>query len=150
MQDYLLNNDFDSIKPLTSHNGLVIGRWVTKQRVAFKAGKLEQWKLNKLDSLGWVSDPFKQQWNMSFSLLEQFASENESAYVPQSTRIQGVHIGRWVSSQRQDFKAGILTQDRITKLESLKGWMWDASNQSASAISKSGLSPSKLKSIKKE
>jgi superfamily II DNA or RNA helicase len=146
LQDYLLKNDFDSVNPSTSHNGLVIGRWVTKQRAIHKSGKLEQWKLKKLDSLSWVADPFKKQWDESFALVEEFAAETGSAYVPQGTRIKGVHIGRWVSSQRIDNKAGQLSQDRICKLESLNGWLWDASDQSASAISKSGLSPSKLKS----
>ena len=148
VQDYLLNNDFDSIKPLTSHNGLVIGRWVTKQRVACKAGKLEQWKLNKLDSLGWIADPFRKQWDENFALVETLTAQTGNAAIPQSTQFNGKSVGLWVSTQRIDYKSGKLSQDRVTKLERLNGWLWDASDQAASSLSKLGLSPSKLKASK--
>ena len=54
-------------------------------------------------------------------------------------------LGAWVSSQRQDFKAQKLSSDKINLLQNLKGWIWDASEMAAHSISKSGLSPSKVK-----
>lgn len=110
--------------------------------------KLEDWKLVKLEKLKWVPDPFSKQWEDNFALIELYVSENGSAYVPQSTRVNGKHIGAWVSSQRSDFKAGKLSPERVLRLQNLKGWKWDASDQAAHSISKSGLSPSKLKKVK--
>ncbi len=123
-------------------------RWLVKQRAAYKAKKLEDWKLVKLEKLKWVPDPFSKQWEENFALLELFVLENGSAYVPQSTRLNGKNIGAWVSSQRIDFKAGKLSSERVLRLQNLKGWKWDATDQAAHSISKSGLSPTKLKTGK--
>jgi superfamily II DNA or RNA helicase len=148
LKDYLLDKNFASIIPKTIHKEIAIGRWITKQRVAFKEGRLEPWKIELLNSVGWVADPFENQWNETYELLKKYLTETGSAYVPQSLLYEGKRLGAWVSSQRQDFNAKKLSSERIQKLQTLNGWIWDATDMAAHSISKKGLSPSKIKNNK--
>ena len=70
-----------------------------------------------------------------FTLLETYAQEKKTANVSQSTKFKGKFLGRWVSKQRQKYKLGKLEAEKISALESLKGWTCDASDQSASGLS---------------
>lgn len=40
----------------------------------------------------------------------------------------GNHIRTWASSQRQRYRSGLLSSDRIAALESLQGWTWKSLN----------------------
>ena len=42
----------------TNFKNFALGSWLVKQRSAFKDQKLESWKIELLDSVGWVADPF--------------------------------------------------------------------------------------------
>lgn len=148
LKDYLLGNSFESISPKTTHQNFTIGRWLVKQRAAFKEGKLEPWKKELLESVNWVADPFEAQWSETYVILERYLAETGSAYVPQSLTYMGKRLGAWVSGQRQDFKASKLSEHRVQKLQSLNGWTWDAKDMAAHSISKKGLSPSTIKKNK--
>lgn len=60
---YRCVSDFFAVNPEahifqdTSHKGQNIGRWVSSQRVAYKKGQLEDYKIKKLNALpGWMWD----------------------------------------------------------------------------------------------
>ena len=148
LNNFLQIDSFKSITPLTVHQNFSLGRWIVKQRQAFKEGKLESWKKELLESLNWVADPFETQWNETFQILEKYLSETGTAYVPQNLTYMEKRLGAWVSGQRQDFKIKKLSLERIEKLQKLHGWSWDATDMAAHSISKKGLSPSKARKSK--
>jgi superfamily II DNA or RNA helicase len=148
LNNFLQIDSFKSITPLTVHQNFSLGRWIVKQRQAFKEGKLESWKKELLESLNWVADPFETQWNETFQILEKYLTETGTAYVPQNLTYMEKRLGAWVSSQRQDFKIKKLSLERIEKLQKLHGWSWDATDMAAHSISKKGLSPSKVRRSK--
>ena len=148
LNNFLQIDSFKSITPLTVHQNFSLGRWIVKQRQAFKEGKLESWKKELLESLNWVADPFETQWNETFQILEKYLTETGTAYVPQNLTYMEKRLGAWVSSQRQDFKIKKLSLERIEKLQKLHGWSWDATDKAAHSISKKGLSPSKVRRSK--
>ena len=39
----------------------------------------------------------------------------------------GFALGQWVSTRRQDYRKGKLSDEKIADLEALEGWVWDAS-----------------------
>lgn len=141
---YLTHHSFSSLTASTIHKKENIGRWIVKQRAASRDGKLEDWKRDLLDDLGWVAEPFLDQWKMTYKILCEYVIGNESR-IPQSTIYKGQTIGRWVSKQRQSFKMGQLSAERQELLEKISGWTWDASSDAAHELSKRGLSPSKIK-----
>ncbi len=66
-------------------------------------------------------------WNFWFGLLEAYVKENGSAWVSAKhiTR-DGYKLGMWVNGQRNSKLNGQLSEERIKRLESLPGWVWDA------------------------
>ena len=155
LKDFLLNNDMKLLKPATEHNGLVIGRWLVKQRSAYRSDKLEDWKLKLLEGIGCVMlrDPhgtrsnvsLENLWDAGFNKISAYLNANGHSCPSQSENFDEFPIGIWVSKQRQSYRKNKLKTERKILLESLTGWKWDATDQAAHSISKSGLSPTKLK-----
>ena len=160
IKDFLINHQFEDIKPTTQHNGLNLGRWLSKQRGYFKAGRLDSSKVKVLQDIGFTllensrgtrsNVSLESLWERGFNELLVYENANGHSNPSQSESIDEFPIGIWVSKQRTAYKKKKMDAGRIARLEALKGWKWDASGQSASAISKRGLSPSKLKSTKND
>ena len=104
--------------------GVMLGAWLSSQRVEFKKGKLEQARQEQLESLGVLWDPIEAQWEHNFGLLSAYRAREGHADVPFQHEEEGVMLGTWLSAQRLDFKKGKLDQARKERLESL-GVLWD-------------------------
>jgi len=114
-----------------------LGEWVNTQRNTYrklqegKPSPMTQERINKLETLGFVWEPLKDQWNSNFDLLRQYKEGNGDCLVPQSYVINDIALGVWVGQQRQDYrtlqegKSSPMTQERINKLETL-GFVWNA------------------------
>jgi hypothetical protein len=104
-------------------DGYTLGDWVSRQRQKRKS--LSQDHIARLESLtGWTWDPIADQWNDGYQALRAYIAQNGDARPPRSVRTTaGFLLGSWVSEQRQ--KRELLSQDRIARLESIKGWSWD-------------------------
>jgi len=114
-------------------DGIALGIWVQTQRKEYqklqdgKPSPMTQERINKLETLGFVWEPLKDQWNSNFELLRQYKGD---CLVPQNYQIDGVALGEWVTNQRQHYrklqevKSSVMTQERITKLEAL-GFVWE-------------------------
>ena len=97
-----------------------LGLWVSKQRVNYKNGKLSQERLDLLESAGFVWESFEETWMARFDELVDFKNDNGDCNVPYS---QGP-LGMWVHSQRQSYKEGKLSQERVDLLDSI-GFSWE-------------------------
>jgi superfamily II DNA or RNA helicase len=66
-------------------------------------------------------------WNFWFGLLEAHVQEHGTAWVSAKhvTR-DGYKLGMWINGQRNARLNGQLSEERINRLESLPGWVWDA------------------------
>ena len=94
--------------------------WVNNQRQFYKEGKLSQERTARLESIGFVWDPLEQEWLGRFDELTNYKAENGDCNVPYS---QG-SLSVWVKRQRQSYKRGMLSQERIDLLESV-GFSWE-------------------------
>jgi hypothetical protein len=106
--------------------GVMLGAWLSTQRVDFKKGKLDQARKERLESLGVLWDPIEAQWEHNFSLLSAYRAREGHADVPKSHDEEGVMLGAWLIKQRAECKKGKLSQARQERLESL-GVLWDPS-----------------------
>ena len=76
---------------------------------------------------GWVWDALDQQWREAFGALETYIAEHGDARVVITHKTQdGFALGIWVRNQRVAKKESQLSQERITRLEALVGWVWSA------------------------
>jgi len=99
-----------------------LGTWCDTQRQNYKKGKLSSERIAALESIeGWY-------WEID---MDEFWEENRQkiiAYVEQEGEIPSFSqgpLGRWCKTQRQNYKKGKLSPERIAALESIKGWYWE-------------------------
>jgi hypothetical protein len=117
--------------------GMRLGAWLKRQRLALKAGKLNQARQDRLDALGfnWGRDAVgadlrlqwvQLQWDRTFNVLKKCsAREGQSINVLARQHIEnGANLGEWLHKQRLAFKNGELTRAQQEKLASL-GCIWN-------------------------
>lgn len=94
----------------------------------YKKGKLSPERVERLESLkGWGWNLLESAWEEGFEQLERHVKEHGTARVPAShVTDDGYKLGGWISHQRKAYKKGALSLERQQRLESLKGWTWDA------------------------
>jgi Helicase associated domain len=82
----------------------------------------------RLEALpGWAWRPFDAKWVEGFSVLERFVAREGDARMPRSHVEDGFPLGAWVKEQRSVYREGRLSEERVTRLEALPGWVWKRS-----------------------
>ncbi len=92
-----------------------LGHWVNRQRSDYREGKLRKDKAAKLDEVGFVWDMLEAQWEEMYQELIIYKSQYGHCDVPQKSS----KLGRWVNTQRQAYKRGALSTDKIGKLKKI-------------------------------
>ena len=108
-----INNGVKVIKP-TVYEGINIGNWLSHQRILFKKGRLPEDKIQKLKELGLELGSIRKSWDEYYETLCR--AINNGVKITNTTVYEGVNIGKWVANQRQLFKYGELSEDKIQKL----------------------------------
>jgi len=102
-----------------------LGQWTSAQRQSLKKGALTQDRVNLLNSIGFLWDPLEENWQSMFEELRCFSQTNGHASPSKASEdLQEKKLGSWVRTQRQSFKNGALSLDRINLLNSI-GLSWD-------------------------
>lgn len=99
-----------------------IGTWVYNQRAHYKKKALTTQQIEKLESIGFVWYPNKNnEWNNYFQLLVEYKHRHGHCRVPKG---HGA-LGKWVCNQRLNYKrkTTFLTMEQIEKLEGV-GFVW--------------------------
>ena len=116
-------------------NGINLGHWISKQRKDYKNNKLIQERIDLLNEIemvwnikGHTSKPKDTSinddiWEEKYELAKKYYEEHGNLLVPQKYKINGVYLGHWISNQRELYKAGLLSEKRIKKLEAI-GMVW--------------------------
>ena len=101
-------------------DGFNLGQWVSVQR----RGKdsLSQERLQRLDELGFVWDPFSEQWEEGFRYLKLYLDREGHCRVPAKHKEDGSPLGTWVSTQRRGKDS--LSQERLQRLDEI-GFVWE-------------------------
>jgi superfamily II DNA or RNA helicase len=101
-----------------------LGQWVMSQRSKYNSSQLEKDKVDCLESLrGWSWSPYEHQWNTQFQFLTDFEREHGHCSIPRRTE-EFESLAIWVSHQRNQFRKGLLPEQQVANLESLKSWEW--------------------------
>lgn len=59
-----------------------------------------------------------------FELLERYVDKNGTSAMAYKTVFDGLGLGRWCSRQRSMYGRGNLSDERIERLQALRGWEW--------------------------
>ena len=108
-------------------SGLMLGSWVTHQRVAWTKGELAAERATQLEDLpGWSWNPAEDRWERYFAALLQYVLREGHARVPTVGSTEcGLDLGAWVSHVRTNWAMGSLSAAKSARLEALPGWTWD-------------------------
>jgi superfamily II DNA or RNA helicase len=126
LKKYIEDNG-DCLVPIIfiTKDGIKLGQWVANQRR--QRDKLTAPRIKKLESLkSWLWNTKDGQWENSYKALKEYSEERGNCLVSQKYITKdGFKLGQWVSDQRK--RVENTSPERKKKLESLKGWTWDAS-----------------------
>ena len=116
----------DCLVPKEWKQNMQLGSWVGCQRLNRRAAKLPSDKIKRLDSLGFVWDPYEQCWEERFRELVAYRQKYGDCLVPPTWKNEQLY--RWVVAQRTLKKKGRLSADRTNRLDAL-GFVWDPLEQ---------------------
>ena len=106
--------------------GVTLGDWLVKQRVAHKNGTLDAARQTQLEALGVVwGISAEQRWERNFALLKTFSEREGGCKVPERHEEEGVKLGSWLCNLRKAHKNGTLGAAQRTQLEAL-GAVWSS------------------------
>jgi len=101
-----------------------LGVWCNNLKLTKKSLPIE--RLNLLNDLGFVWDPYGEQWEEGLAHLVKFKELNGHCNIPQKFILDGFNLGMWGSRQRKVKE--LLSIDRLKRLNDL-GFVWDLSNE---------------------
>jgi superfamily II DNA or RNA helicase len=100
-----------------------LATWVVTRRVGRKQGWLTDYQVWKLDKIGFIWDPYDQYWQEMLSELNAYKNEHGHCKVPDVCP-ENPKLANWVSNQRNLYKHGRLSNERINLLEKT-GFDWN-------------------------
>ena len=105
-----------------------LGYWIIDQRKTMKGQghrrDLTEEQIEKLDAIGMVWDKFKEQWDETYAIAKAYYEDNGSLNGLRDIKIDGKNIYQWLGDQKKNYNKGILSQEKIEKLEQI-GINWN-------------------------
>lgn len=128
--EVFVEREHHAIVPTEHYEGeYFLGSWVTNQRVNYKIGRLHPNKVNRLERVnGWVWDINEFQWRRKYDELLKYVNTTGSSRFFKKRKNQLdklTELVEWCGRQRDSYRQGKLSTDRIKLLEALSDWSWD-------------------------
>jgi len=105
--------------------GYRLGNWQSDQRKYYKKGKLSSDRIERLEKIGFIWDILEEWFEKGFqeTLLYKKSTDNPNAPATYKTA-ESFLLGSWQSNQRNRYKKGKLSPDRIKRFEEI-GFTWE-------------------------
>jgi len=101
---------------------LKLARWVMTQRQMYRKGKLSQNRFRRLEAIGFIWCRQEYAWNEIYQRLVSYLKAHGDGTV--SLELKGdPQLGSWVVKQRYRKKKGLLSKERVRKLDGI-GMRW--------------------------
>ena len=117
-----------------TENGYLLGKWLDTQRQTYKIGKLSKERKKLLDQIGMRFDTKNNDeiWTQMYTLAKNHFEKYGNLEIPQSFKTMngiikdenGYNLGKWLDTQRQAYKKGKLSKEKIELLERI-GMVWE-------------------------
>ena len=107
-----------------------LGKWIFSQRVRYKNNSLSEEKIKRLEKIGmvWKVD-FEKRWEEMYEYANDYYEKHGNLLVPRSYEKiidnKLIKLGKWVQAQRDKYRTGKLSEEKIEKLEKI-GMVWNA------------------------
>lgn len=126
----MLENDMRQLARQRSQNGTYEDAYAGYEALVEEANKAINEALDhqasQLESIsGWTWNAQNAAWEKRFTALLSFVSREGHASPSYNHIEDGHNLGSWVSNQRLNYRKN-LSPEKIERLESLTGWLWNA------------------------
>ena len=111
-----------------AQNGTRLGAWCREQRRLWRHGGLKPDRRLKLDALGFEWELHRSRWRRAFAELMHYRRQHPHAWpAARHASSRGLKLGMWCAIQRYRRKQGVLSEERIAKLDSIR-FPWKLAN----------------------
>lgn len=127
IKDYLFNKHFIKLKEFftvyghsrvpSTYEDLTLYNWITMCRTKYSRNELEDWQVNKLNSLNFIWNVNDLEWIIGFEKLKEFFEINGHSNVTQSNSTSRLYNFR--NRNKKLYKEGKLSDERIMLLKSV-------------------------------
>lgn len=117
-----------------TREGVSLGHWLSNIRSSYKKPTLGNIRLNSdkiemLEELGIDWAPIETKWKKMYLLAKQYYEENGNLLIPNKYVTEdNIKLGRWISTQRYNYKKRIITEEKKELLEAI-GMIWNLRNK---------------------
>mmetsp|Transcript_41440 Transcript_41440/g.99267 ORF Transcript_41440/g.99267 Transcript_41440/m.99267 type:complete len:676 (+) Transcript_41440:228-2255(+) len=94
---HIADHDGDSLIPIDYEDHPSLSKWVSHQRHTYSEGRLPQHRVDALNSIDFIWNPYQEIWNRHYDDLCSFVEEHGHTRVPQSAG----RLFTWVCHQRK-------------------------------------------------
>ena len=101
-----------------------LGQWVSSQRRAKLNSILSEYRIKRLDELGFAWDAFEEKWEEGFNALVAFKEREGHCLVPKGHLENGIQLGSWVNTKRGNKADSTLSKEYFKQLDEL-GFVWE-------------------------
>jgi hypothetical protein len=127
LRRFVEQHDGRKLRTNTVFEGSNVGRFVKKWRCLYHRGELNKRHQETLESIpGWSWDSHypDEHHRWVLTLLRDYIAEHAWQGVTGDTRVEGVNLGVWCLSRRENYKDGKLADWLRQELEAIPGWRW--------------------------
>ena len=108
---------------VSPQNSSRLSFWLIRQRQKYRKGQLTEEQFKRLSQLGMVWES-EDSWNLKFAEAKKYFENNGNLDIPSTyTTDDGIALGAWYRSVKDQYRTGTLSDERIQKLESI-GMKW--------------------------
>jgi superfamily II DNA or RNA helicase len=131
LKEYVKREGHASVPAKHKEGTFTLGVWVRTQKYSYTAQtygkKLSQEKIILLEAVpGWSWDnELDKSWETGFQCLKKFNEIYGHVKVPARYVLDDYNLGIWLSGQKNAFKKGSLSTERVQQLEQFPDWAND-------------------------
>lgn len=106
-----------------TEDGLLLGRWIERQRMAYHEKgvyRIDDRKIYLLNQIGmeWALG-LRMHWNDWYQYCVQYYEKYQNMDIPRAYMEKELPLGEWISYQRKRYKKNKMKAEEISKLEEL-------------------------------
>jgi superfamily II DNA or RNA helicase len=106
-------------------DGVDIGNWIIIQRSMNAKNELDEQRKRQLEELPkWSWNLLSDSWEEKFAATMEYSVKYRIQSLPRSTNFNGVNIFNWIIKQRTSYRQNKLTEEQISRCETIPGWSW--------------------------
>lgn len=110
-----------------TEDGLLLGRWIERQRMAYHEKgvyRIDDRKIYLLNQIGmeWALG-LRMRWDDWYQYCVQYSEQHHNMDIPRAHMENELPLGEWISYQRKRYKKNKMKAEEISKLEAL-GMNW--------------------------